>query len=307
MTRSTVLVLLLATACVDQTEPIETDTPTGASDCIATLTGITPEDGAVDVPANQAIELRFSAPAREVTAAIEGADSSLNIAPNGLTAALIPNEPLDYERTYDLTVEVCGVVSTSSFTTAPPPVTVEAFNTYAMPFDELVWNEPQSSAAFTPFVEFENFLFEITNVPDDAAFEAAMTAGWPDGDPECPSVVTLFADFTTTPLFSTDAAVLAIPVEGPDGTFEILVDNLEFGGRFTADQQLLDVTFTGRIDTRPFDLLLGGEGATCELADLAGDTCIPCADGVESCLFLDVSVPETIRMNASGIVEPCGL
>ena len=306
MHRSIALVLLLA-ACISPSDPVDSDTPTGQADCIATLTGVTPEDGAVGVPANQAIEIRFSAPATAVTAAIDGVESSLNIAPNGLTAALIPIEPLQYETTYDLTVSVCGVSSTSSFTTAPPPVTVQAGLVFELPFDELVWNAPQSSAAFTPFVEFENFLFEITNVPDDAAFEAAMTAGWPDGDPECPSVVELFADFTTTPLFSTDAAILAIPVDGPDGTFEILVDNLEFGGRFTAEQELLDVTFTGRIDTRPFDILIGGEGATCGLATLAGDTCIACEDGVESCLLIDVSVPEAIPSDGPGIVEPCEL
>lgn len=301
--------VFLALVLVGCAKPATEPAPDPEPSCVSRLVGLTPADGTTDVRTDAVVEVQLSAPPDPGwSVGITGVSGITTLAPNGLTAIFAPDEPFLHEFTYTARVEVCGAVTESTFQTVEEPVSVAPGDAWELPFGELVWHEPASAAALTAFVEFDSFLMEVVEVaPDGASFDAAFTAAWPGGQPECPSAVGISADFSENPVFSTEASLMEIPVVGAIVPLTIHIDGLTLVGRVTADGELLDVRFTGRIDTRDFDALLGLPGATCVLAANAGDTCIPCADGAVSCLDLDVEAGSTEPTIGPGIVVPCGL
>ncbi|MEZ4320500.1 MAG: Ig-like domain-containing protein [Myxococcota bacterium] len=305
--RTTLLALILV-GCT-KSGPADTDPQDTDPGCVATLASITPADGATDVPVNTTVDVVFTAPPNPNWAmGIAGVQGRVEVGEDGLSASFVPNAPLAEDTLYSVTVSVCDVTTPTTFRTTTEPVDPGEGDTYELPFDDLEWVSPSSAAVFTTLIAFDSFLMEIGPLASDGqSFDAMFTAGWPLGEPECPSAVAIQADYSGNPIFTTDSGVLDIPVEDAPIPLVIHIDELTFTGRFTAEGGLENVRFTGRIDTRPFDDLLGGPNATCELAELAGDVCAPCADGEASCLLLDVRVDEAVLSFGPGISEPCGL
>jgi len=306
MTRFAILAILLV-GCKSSGTAVETDTD-GPS-CVANITSLSPVDGSVEVSVTPVIELQLSAPPGEDWALeILGVDGSATLAPNGLSAIFVPDTQLDWNTAYTASATVCGESQEVGFTTATEPVVIEAGDLFELPFDDLVWNQPSSAAVLTTFIEFDSFLMEILAVaPNGQGFNAAFTAAWPGGEPECPSVVQLVADYSDNPSFTTDAARMEVPVEGVTVPFTLIIDDLSFEGRFTAEGRLVDLRFIGSLDTRALDPLLGGPGATCDLAVLAGDVCDPCTDGEPFCLQLDVEIAQSVTSIGPGISGFCVL
>ena len=175
--------------------------------------------------------------------------------------------------------------------------------TYVLDWDDLTFVYPASAAVIT---SVGALLFQV-EVHDEVA-ETLSWAGSAGTGPVSPTPDCITAmqvppnDFSTNPVFEV----------GPHG-FALLyrnapidVEDFVLTGSFDVDAAgLLDLTITGRIDTRPIDPLIGLDA--CLVVAAFGDTCVPCQDGQVECLETLATAPYAPYDASIDVIGDCGL
>ena len=299
------LIPLLALACTPQEKPIaeKQDIDTDGDDdtdivyeCDARLDTIIPADLTTNVDCDEMVLVTFTDRAYEGqwTLGIVDVNGTAELSDDGMSATFVPDEPLDYDTIYTVEATACEDEAETRFWTVLEPVDLDTLDdrTYVMPYGDLVWVEPASSVALHPFVTFESFLMEVSDVyPTVNALDTRFTAGWSQGVPECGSIVDTSADYTNNPTFVTGSSSLYIPIPTSAPPTTLTIEDLRVEASF-ANQgtSIVNVVMKGMLDTRGFDPLLGSN--TCLLAAAFGDICQACLDGENRCLPVHVTLEE---------------
>lgn len=299
---------LLFLACAP--EPIKTDPDTDGStdgdadtdadadtdtdaDCTATVVGIEPADGDIDVASNTTVVATFSTPVDAAEIGLDGGmTGSVTIADNGLSAVFTPDGFFAAGQTYTATAAVCESSDAASFTIleAPDEAVLEG-KTYAIDLTQANFEDPPGIGGILGDQLTTPILLGVVAVTG-VSLETIGAIGVAEADPAeqefCAETLDFpDADYSGAPGFQIGPADLALNVAG----YDITIDDLLVSGIFADDgSEFHDGVFEGYIDTRPLVPLYdptADEDAICVLVGYLGASCVACSsDGGEFCLHM---------------------
>lgn len=269
------------------------DTDDTEEPCTATVTGLSPADGSVDVSIDTEVVATFSDPVTAADIAVRGVNGTVTIADDGTSAIFTPDDLLDRDSTYVVTANVCSSTLTGSFTTVgEAPALDLAGRTYDVELDgtDITWVKPSQEVGelLMTYVTTTSILIGVESA-DETTIDLVGAAGF-DFHGElrqypCTAAIDFDpASFAASPSFSVG------PVDTSIGSSSMMVDVYGLGvdGAFAGDAESLeDVTITGSVDTRPIADSTGMD--VCPLLSaLYGVSCGACPDGATACLELEV-------------------
>lgn len=330
--RSLHLLLFLALGCSgpDKGSDDDTDTTPGDTDdtqdtddtdtddtdvepCAATVVAVTPGNGDT-APADTTIVAEFSEAIGAsdhvdfiVTGSGGAVTGSVDLASDGASATFTPSATLDYDATYDVTIELCEGSVSGAFHTLPAPIdpTLAEGRTYGLPYADVVFIEPQNTTALAALLapDFEYILLQVDQV-DDVALTFESVVATADGAlaPNCAAAVRApTSDMSNNPQFQVGPTNLVYPFPNGDS---MNLQMLTVDGRFSQDgESLLDVYLRGLVD--PSEVNDDLNCATAAL--LTGGTCLPCPATAGSCLLIEAEVPVATWMQGVDVVATCAL
>jgi hypothetical protein len=289
----------------------DSDTDTDPS-CTATIDGVLPADGEVDVGLDGRVDVTFSSVITTYdpwSVSIDGVAGSSLLSPDGDSASFFAAAPLAADTVYNVSASVCSDTGSTEFTTEAPTDGLEGRdlegNTYALLFEDIAFSEPASIDALLGLAETPDWVLVQSHDVDTLAEElsAFATTGYEDGaviNPDCGSVIEAGpADFSLNPLFSIGPEDFAIAF----GADELLLEDFTMYGRFIEEGAAIDtINISGNFDVRPLDF-----GSCALLALLAGGSCVPCADGATECMKARASADRADLTERVDIQADCGL
>ncbi len=281
-----------------------TTTDTGTEvECNATVTAITPADGATNVPQNLLIIADFSEAVDEATMTVTGPDGPVagaaHVVIDGMSISFSLESELARETQYDVEVTVCDMTTTSSFTTLEPAIEVNALigRVYDLDLTSVSWTAPPANIAglMMGFITTSHMLLLVEDVDESAqTMELAGAAGWENN-----SVVTQYpcaeaidfdpSDFSSNPFFSAGPATTVMEV----GSERVSLEELVFEGSFVNQGDSIDnLHLTTYLDG---EIELDGFGRLCDAVALFGVSCEPCpSDSSLDCLLLDATASNVV-------------
>ena len=261
------------------------------TDCTGTLTSTNPPDGAVDVGIDTTFEMWFSEPVAgrgSLLIDMGTVTGSIDLADDGLSAVFIPDAPLDYGTTYDVTATVCGTAYASSFTTLSDAVDLTG-NTYGVDLvgNDITWNSPPQNIADLLFSNSTTtwFLFGIESAGGGTLDLMGALGETDNGGVEQYPCAEPF-DFVSTTWAG--AAFSIGPVDTQLTASGITVDiyDLHVDGYLPGSgAEMTDLHVTGLADVGP---ILQNVGFDCTTLSLFGVSCTDCGNGSSTCIDLDV-------------------
>jgi hypothetical protein len=302
-----------ATGTEGGTTPSTVDT--ASAECLAEIVELLPTSGDEQVPVDTPLTAAFS---RRVGAddpwsiSVEGVSGQAFLSGDGRSVSFQPDVALEYDHAYSLEVWVCDDAQSSEFRTLTPAVEPSGLvrKTYEIPWDEATFTQPPLTHVLLALLDADpaiySILLQVEDSLDEQLLWMAGTNFVPGGAPDCATAVrSAPARFDRNPWF----------VAGPHeiirvdyhGLFTVIIESLTFEGRFDEDgERLLDVSATGRIDTRGFADF--SDGITCDVyATLSGAPgCVLCADGQPECLDTEFVIDAAEWAPTVDIVEACG-
>jgi hypothetical protein len=271
----------------DSDTDADTDTDTDTDACTAVVTSISPADGELGVALDSPIVAEFSEPVTVADINLDnGVTGVVTVGSDGTFATFVPRDDLDEGVTYTASVEVCRVVTTSSFTTVGGELDVDLTDrAYDVALDgsDITWVHPTFGSLLVGQLETTSLLFMVQSA-DSSQIDMVAAAGYQHRGATTQYPCTYAVDFdptafTSRPMF--EAGPLDTTMVAAGVSFDVY--DLAFSGNFEADyESAWYVEVTGLLDVTP----LGYD--ICGLADSFGDPCVACPDGEEHCLLFDV-------------------
>ena len=273
-----------------------TDTATSTTDCTATVSSTTLQDGAQDVYYRSPVSVVFTADAR-AGAAFTLVDASGAAIPvdaswsgDGMRADLAPVMTPDSAHTF--TVDVCGATTTVAFGTSAlgTPLALDVGElvgrTYVFGLDSATITEPAALNTFRGMLTAPILLgVEAADATSISWLGALGIRGSTAGtyvQADAPTWDFPAADFTATPYFSAGADAIVLGMATGSGTVEIPVTDFHVEGVFAADgESLEEAVVTGFADMR--NVAVSGT-PVCNLLSGFGVPCAACGDGEVACL-----------------------
>ncbi len=266
--------------------------------CTTTVLGTEPAADSVDVYYRSPLVVSFDADGSAATFTLTdaggGATPFTRTWTDGNVQAVLDVE-LAGHTVYTLAVDLCGVVTESSFTTSDlgSPLTIDpaelAGRTYSWRLSDAQITTPTFlnaiadaylttpiliavTAADTATIDMIGGLGYLTDVGALEQQPTSTTWDFPAGD------------FTKSPYFEAYADLISISIRGTS----IPVEGFHFSGTFSADgSTIAEGIGAGLGDTRNIGTILGSDdpNAVCDLAEASGLACEPCgSDGEPYCL-----------------------
>ena len=282
----------------------DTDTDTDTEeDCNATVTAITPADGAENVSANVLVIADFSEAVEEATLTVTGPDGPVageaHVVIDGMSISFSSESELARSTEYDVEVSVCDMVSTSSFTTVEEAIEENALigRVYDLDLTSVNWTSPPASIAnlMMGFITTSHFLLLVEDVDESSqTIDLAGAAGWENN-----SVVTQYpcaeafdfdpSDFSSNPFFSAGPISTVMEV----GSETVNLESLVFEGSFVNQGDSVDnLHVTTYLDG---EIELDGFGRLCDAVAMFGVSCDPCpSDASLECLLLDATATNVV-------------
>ena len=269
----------------------DTDTDTDVP-CTATVTSLSPVDGSVDVSIETTVVAAFSEAVTVADITVDGgANGTVTLADDGLTAVWTPDAALSRDTAYTATASVCDGGLSTSFTTAGEAITIDLTDrTFDVELDgsDLTWVKPSQGRLIVGQIDTTDVLFMVQSATADE-LDLLGAAGFDDGGTTQQYPCTYAIDFPATS-FSANPAFTAGPLdtEMVTGDTSFAVYDLAASGIIADDgEEMNDVIVTGLIDTRNLDEAAGFD--VCDAMANFGDDCVACPDdGVVKCLELEV-------------------
>ncbi|MFN7142852.1 MAG: Ig-like domain-containing protein [Myxococcota bacterium] len=280
---------------------VDTDSGDTSEPCTASVLSTEPVTGATAVYYRDPLVVSFEGDGSAATLALTdagGADVAFETtwADGGVQATLAT--VLAADTTYTLTVDVCGVETTTSFTTSSlgAPLTVGTADLLGRTFVFRLSDATITEPSFLDFVASTYLtvplLISVT-AADSTSLDLLGGLGVHENDGtytqmegeetwDFPS-----GDFTEQPYFEAYSEYITITYDG----LPIPIEQFHLSGTFTADgTQIQRGVASGLGDTRHMAPLLGKPAdeydALCALAAGAGVMCEPCADGEPYCIYI---------------------
>ncbi|MDP2304409.1 MAG: Ig-like domain-containing protein [Pseudomonadota bacterium] len=284
------------TADADTDTDTDTDVP-----CTATVFGTEPADGATAVYYRDPIEVSFEG---------DGSSAALTLTDAGGTAVAFDTEwtngnvqailttVLEANTTYTIAVDVCGVATSSSFTTSSlgTPLTEDPSTLLDRAY---VWRLSEATITEPSFLDFVASTYLtvplLISVASVGSSEIELLGGvaYHENDGSYTQVMAEetwdfpAGDFAHQPYFEAYADYITVSYDG----IPIPIEQFNLSGTFTADGTSIQKGVgSGFGDSRHMGPLLGREAtdynAICEVAAGAGVVCVPCSDGEPYCLYI---------------------
>jgi len=285
----------------DSTTPVTDDTGgTTGVDCETTVSSLTPVEGDTDVYYRGMLAASFEGDGAATVFTVTDA-SGAEVALSDFTwsdgnvqvwfrADLAPS------TSYTLSAEVCGVSSSSAFTTNEVGTPLTEGNsslsgrTYVTRLSEATIVDPAVLDPLLGQYLTVPLLFEVTTA-DEATIDLLGALGYQEDDGsytqyDLPTWDFPAGDFTDSPYFNAEAEAIVIMY----GDIPIPIEDFTLEGSFSADgSEIRYGRATGLGDSRYLGELVnqpGVESAVCELAEAMGVYCQPCSDGEPYCLWI---------------------
>jgi hypothetical protein len=296
------------TAVSDSDTDADTDTDTDtdadtdtAELCTRTVLGTAPADAEIDVYYRAPLVVSFDgdgsiatfslADAGGAEVAFETTWTDGNVQAS-LATVLAPS------TTYTLSVDVCGVVTTSTFTTSSLGSALTVANadligrTYVWRLSDATITEP-SFLEFVAGTYLTTPLLVSVTAADETSLDLIGGVGNHENDGTYTQVMTEdtwdfpAGDFTENPYFEAYSDLITVTYQGTP----IPIEQFHLSGTFTADGTAIEKGVgTGFGDSRHMGPLVHKSAddltAVCEIAAAAGVECQPCADGEPYCLYI---------------------
>lgn len=274
------LSLIALTGCVE-TKETETDTADGTTDaCSATVASVTPADGEEGVSVSNAVVVTFSEARSDASVSLDGVAGSVTASEDGLSVTFTPDAPLEADTTYTVTASICGVVTTSTFTTASAWGVDITGRTYAIDLggSDVQWIQPSGGSLLAGLLETPYILVMVES--SGSELDLLGAAGWEvDGNveqyPDAPAIDFAPADFSTAPAFTSPPTDASLSVSGTTVT----IYDLALSGTFSEDGSSWDTLhLSGMLDSVTLDAYVEASLglATCDAIGLLGGTCVAC-------------------------------
>ncbi len=305
----------------------EADTDTDADadadtdrDCLATITAVDPPTGSSMVPVDQQVTVSFDLAVQDgdwtldVIAEGTSLPGTATLSGDGLSVTWAPDANLVSEAPHTVSTTVCDDGTATIFSTLPAPVDPSLIedNTYALPFENLVWSEPTDPLGFLPtffpvdyvmvqFVAIDTVSETIDAIATTGAED--LTSGGPV--PDCDVSVQEVTDFSSNPLFELGPQLLGIDTTGM-GDF-IDVEDFELLGRISEDGlTLTTLQIKALVAT---ELMVEGEDCNNgPLVTLLQPNCMPCTTSATGlCMELAGTATLATVQPAIDIASICGL
>jgi hypothetical protein len=284
----------------EQTTPVE---PTG-SGCENPLVRVTPEDGEGAVYHLSTVEAELSAPDATARWTVSAGGVDLP-GRNTVDGAVVRwDGVLDTDTDYRATLtHACGsnlvLFSTSDI---GEPVEVDlAGLTWTLDFAAGTWTEPAGAGgALASLMADFRILLSVPAAPDGGTISLAAGVGVAGHQNACVPTLDLSDSAWSDPYFSAESDAFELATE----EFSLTVEDFVTSGAFSPDgTRVAEAAVSGIVDTRGLGAALqvgDGPGAVCELLGTLGASCVPCADGMETCLPMDIE-------NVYGVLSPVPL
>ncbi|MCB9674514.1 MAG: Ig-like domain-containing protein [Alphaproteobacteria bacterium] len=304
-----------ADADADSDADADTDTADVPPGCTAQLLETFPVDLTTDAYYRTTVEWVFSDVAPSATGTLagpQGGSVSGVLSWSGSTLVFTSDSPLEPASTYTATVDWCGGNATSTFTTsevgaaAPGPDLLD--RTWLLDVASGRFLEP---AGLGPIIQstlpIQLLLGASVATGTDLALMGAGTDTTSVVVQQDVCIETFDfppASFASNPYFEVGPQTMAFPQPvGPD----VVLEDLFLSGAFAPDgSSIQGGVLTARVDTRPLVPLLdpsGNPNAVCQLVQLFGILCQPCATGGDFCLDLHVDSLEAAEVPGL-VLEP---
>ncbi|MES2641594.1 MAG: Ig-like domain-containing protein [Myxococcota bacterium] len=284
----------------DSDTDTDTDTDTDVP-CTATVIGNEPADGATAVYYRDPIEVSFEG---------DGSTAAFTLTDAGGTAAAfettwtegnvqaILSTVLAADTTYTLGVDVCGVATSSSFTTSSlgTPLTEDPSSLVGRAF---VWRLSESTITEPSFLDFVAstyltvpLLISISSA-GSSEIDLLGGVGYHENDGSYTQVMDEetwdfpAGSFEEQPYFEAYADYITVSYNG----IPIPIEQFHLSGTFTADGTSIEKGVgSGFGDSRHMGPLLNQAAddysAVCRIAVKAGVECVPCSDGEPYCMYI---------------------
>lgn len=283
----------------DTGNPDDTDTDTDVP-CVATVLATDPLDGATAVYYRDPIEVSFEG---------DGASAAMTLVDAGGTAVAFDTEwtpgnvqaylssVLAADTTYTLSVDVCGVTTTSSFTTSSlgAPLTVAPVDLVGRAFVWRLSDAEITEPAFLDFVASSYLtvpLIIAVAAASDTEIDLVGGLAFHENDGSYTQVMSEetwdfpAGAFHEAPFFDAYSEYITLSYAGTP----IPIEQFHLSGTFTADGTAIERGVgSGYGDTRHMGALLNqpdNASAVCEIAAGAGVPCVPCSDGAPYCIYI---------------------
>jgi hypothetical protein len=266
----------------------------------------TPQDGEGDVfyRSPVVVELTDADPTAAITVAESGGAEVAGSSTVEGAVVTWTGGPLEPDTDYRATLtHACGT-DLLMFTTSDvgDPVDVDLIGrTWAMDFAGGTWVEPAGAgAALALVMEPFRILLSVTGPPDGAQIPLLAGIGYDGDQNRCAPTVDLSDSAWSDPYFAIETPVLVMATE----SFSVTIEDFATSGAFSEDGERIEgATLSGVADTRGLGVEFGlGDApeAVCELLASLNVSCIPCSDGVVTCLDIDIR-------GISGVTSPVPL
>lgn len=289
----------------DTDDPIGTDTDDTGTDtdvpCEATILSTTPANGATAVYYRDPLEVSFDGDGGTATFTLAdsaGTDVAFTTTWTDGNVQAVLDTVLAADTSYTLTAEVCGVSTTSSFTTSSvgTPLTVSNEDMIGRTFVFRLSEAEITDPAFLDFVASTYLTVPLlisVVAADDTSIDLLGGVGEQENDGTYTQVIDEetwdfpAGSFSEQPYFEAYADYITVSYSG----IPIPIEGFSLSGTFSADGTTIEKgVASGMGDSRYMGPLLGREetdyNAVCEIAAGAGITCEPCDDGEPYCLHI---------------------
>ncbi|MDP2317424.1 MAG: Ig-like domain-containing protein [Pseudomonadota bacterium] len=278
----------------------DTDTDTDVA-CEATFLSSEPADGATAVYYRDPLKVSFEGDAGTAAFTLTdagGADVAFATAWDEGNVQAHLTTVLQANTTYTLTVDVCDVSTTSSFTTSSlgTPLTDDPSSllgrAYVWRLSEARITEPSFLDALASIYLTVPLLIGVTSATS-TDIDLLGGVGYHENDGSYTQVMAEetwdfpAGSFDEQPYFEAYADYITVSYDGTP----IPIEQFHLSGTFTADGTAIEKGVgSGFGDSRHMGPLLNQPAddynAVCEIAVKAGVECVPCSDGEPYCLYI---------------------
>lgn len=289
----------------DEDEPPGVD-PTTEPDCDNPWVRSSPEDGEGGVFYRSGVEVELTT--ADPTAALRVEDERGAVVPgeSAVDGAVVTwtGGPLAASTDYRAVLtHACGtdLLAFGTSSVGDPVAADLVGQTWALNFAQGTWVEPATAGpAIAVLLEPFRILLTVTGPPEGEVVPLMAGIGYAGDQQWCAPTVDLADSAWADPYFEIATPVLELATH----EFSVKITDFATSGAFSADGERIEgATLVGLADTRGLgqELGLGDEPeAVCNLLEGVNVTCLPCADGVETCLDVDIR-------DISGVLSPVPL
>lgn len=294
------LSLLLLAACAGPTSEDPSTYEAVAPSCLGEAAAIVPADDAIEVLFTESIEVALSVPDGTLRAQLRDEDGNEVSLMERLSADratwYFDHTGLQPDTTYEVDLTWCGGHSVTRFTTSDIGTPVDPATlvgrAYRVDLTTGTIVQPQGLGdIFQGFADKRNPIVRIEGRGEDLALFAGTGQYGDDGlEVVESSLVEIEAaiDFSADPLFVVTSEFFTWNWDAHAINFE----DSTLVGAFTPDaESIVDLSFSGLLDTRPLSLWAfpqEEDGMVCDLLADLSRPCEPCADGETRCIWLEM-------------------